>query len=171
MTGLSATASPEDWWWQAGEVARGGGRWQFLLDRDDLTGSEWCAGWRRLPAGAWRSSGAYVPKDIDATIYPSRLCRVMWRDLGDRSTIAARNANRVDQSPDIVFSVFSALQTVEEPEQLVSRLIAPRSSVWRQCFRKSPLLHCECGFEIDLRGLHRLMSKPQRNHRTIHARL
>ena len=36
---------------------------------------------------------------------------------------------------------------------------------------KGPLLHCECGFEIDLRGLHRLVSEPQCNNRTIHAGL
>ena len=50
---------------------------------------------------------------------------------GDRSIITGPNANRVDQSPDIVFSVFSALQTIEEAKQLVSRLVAPRSAVRR----------------------------------------
>ncbi len=50
---------------------------------------------------------------------------------GDRSIIAGPNANRVDQSPDIVFPVFSALQTIEEAKQLVSRLVAPRSAVRR----------------------------------------
>jgi integrase len=33
---------------------------------------------------------------------------------GDRSIITGPNANRVDQSPDIVFSVFSVLQTIKE---------------------------------------------------------
>ena len=50
---------------------------------------------------------------------------------GDRSIITGPNANPVDQSPDIVFSVFSALQTIEEAKQLVSRLVAPRSAVRR----------------------------------------
>jgi hypothetical protein len=50
---------------------------------------------------------------------------------GNRSIITARNSNRVDQSLDIVFSVFSALQTIEEAKQLVSRLVAPRSAVRR----------------------------------------
>jgi hypothetical protein len=67
---------------------------------------------------------------------------------GGRSIIAGPNANRVDQSPDIVFSVFSALQTIEEAKQLVSRLVAPRSAVRRGCFGKGPLLHSDCGFEI-----------------------
>jgi integrase/recombinase XerD len=50
---------------------------------------------------------------------------------GDRSIITGPNANRVDQSPDIVFSVFSVLQTIKEAKQLVSRLVAPRSAVRR----------------------------------------
>jgi integrase len=50
---------------------------------------------------------------------------------GDRSIITGPNANPVDQSPDIVFSVFSALQTIKEAKQLVSRLVAPRSAVRR----------------------------------------
>jgi len=47
---------------------------------------------------------------------------------GNRSIITARNSNRVDQSLDIVFSVFSALQTIEEAKQLVSWLVAPWSA-------------------------------------------
>jgi integrase len=50
---------------------------------------------------------------------------------GSRSIITACNSNRVDQSLDIVFSVFSALQIIEEAKQLVSRLVAPRSAVRR----------------------------------------
>jgi site-specific recombinase XerD len=84
---------------------------------------------------------------------------------------ARRRADRVDQSPDIVFLVFYALQTVEETKQLVSWLISPRLAARRLCFRKGPLLHCESCFEINLRGLHRLMSEPQCNNRTIHTRL
>ena len=44
-----------------------------------------------------------------------------WRSLDN----ARRRANRVDHSPDIVFLRFSALQTIEEPKQLVSWLIPP----------------------------------------------
>jgi AraC-like DNA-binding protein len=33
MTTHLATESPEDWRWLAGDVARGGGRWQFLSDQ------------------------------------------------------------------------------------------------------------------------------------------
>ena len=39
---------------------------------------------------------------------------MIGRGHGDRSTLAGRNANRVEQSPDIVFSVFSARKTIEE---------------------------------------------------------
>src|SRR3989442_6003745 len=58
MVGLSASASPEDWWWRGDGVAKDGGKWWSVSDRDGLTGSEWCAGPRRLRADAWRSSGA-----------------------------------------------------------------------------------------------------------------
>jgi hypothetical protein len=49
------------------------------------------------------------------TIYPFGLCRVTWMGFNDRSTMA-RNAEKLDPSPDIVFS---ALQTIQKPEQLV----------------------------------------------------
>src|ERR1019366_1601361 len=49
-------ASPADWRWRGGDVAKGGDRWRFLSDRDDRARSEWCAGRRQLRADAWRSS-------------------------------------------------------------------------------------------------------------------
>src|SRR5713101_5685543 len=40
------------------DVRRDGGRWRFLSNRDDLTGSEWCADLCLLRANEWQSSGA-----------------------------------------------------------------------------------------------------------------
>jgi site-specific recombinase XerD len=78
----------------------------------------------------------------------------------------SRGAGMLDQTPDIVFST---LQTIQEGKQLVSRLIAPWSAARRGGLGKGLLLHRQCRVEIDLRGLHRFVSEPQCNHRTINA--
>ena len=72
------------------------------------------------------------------------------------------------ESPDIVRSV---LQTIQEIQELVSRFVAPGRAVRWSCYlRKGLLLHPEARIEIDLRRLHRFVSEPQCNHRTINAR-
>ena len=52
-----------------------------------------------------------------------------WSD--DRSIVTAPQRKSSRSSPEIVFSVFSALQTIKEAKQSVSRLVAPRSAVRR----------------------------------------
>ena len=58
----------------------------------------------------------------------------------------------------------SILQTVQEAEELVCRPVANRLALWRRCLRKGLLLHRKGCFEIDLRGFHRFMPEPQRDH-------
>src|SRR5258708_928132 len=57
---------------------------------------------------------------------------------------AARGANRVDQSPDIVFLRFSALQIIEESKQLVSWLIIVRASRSLAVLSQGPVPSCGC---------------------------
>src|SRR5215469_7156305 len=54
---LSVPTNPEDWPSRAGDAAKDGDSEQSLSGRDDPTGSEWCAGRRRLRASVWQSSG------------------------------------------------------------------------------------------------------------------
>ena len=88
-----------------GDVWKDGGRWQFVPNFDDLTGSEWCADQRRPRADEWRSNAYYLENKIGATIWTSRLCRVEdesvqlnelllqalidWADLATRHSPAA----------------------------------------------------------------------------------
>src|SRR6266852_216832 len=61
VAGLLAPASPEDSRSHGGDVKRDGGRWWFLLGRDALATSGWCADPRLLPVDVWRSNAsAYV---------------------------------------------------------------------------------------------------------------
>src|ERR1035437_266891 len=69
-------------------------------------------------------------------------------------------------SPGMVWS-----QVLEESEQLVARPVATRLSTGRRGLRQNLLLHCEVGFEIDLRGLHRLVAQPKSDDRPIETRL
>src|ERR1039458_6724981 len=50
-------ASPADWRWRGGDVAKGGDRWRFLSDRDDRARSEWCAGTGIFPLRRIRTGG------------------------------------------------------------------------------------------------------------------
>src|SRR5207248_7396036 len=77
VTRLSAPASPEDWQSRASAFAKDEDSGRSLLDRDDLRGSEWYAGRRRLPASEWRSSASYISEEIGVTICPSGLCLII----------------------------------------------------------------------------------------------
>ena len=48
---------------------------------------------------------------------------------------------------------------------------ATESTVQRSRLRERPLLHGEGRFEIDLRGFHRFMPKPECNHGPVDTRL
>ena len=61
-------------------------------------------------------------------------------------------------------------QASEEGEQVVVGSIPPRRSVERCDFVENPLLQLKIGIQIDLRGLDRLVTEPQRNHGLLDAR-
>ena len=104
-------------------------------------GNRWHTGARPIDTKTPRHACQYAARraGIKKRVYPHLLRHylpflTMSSDMewsGDRSIITGPNANPVDQSPDIVFSVFSALQTIEEAKQLVSWLVAPWSAVRR----------------------------------------
>jgi hypothetical protein len=60
-------------------------------------------------------------------------------------------------------------QASEEGEQLVVGPIPSRRSVERCDFVENPLLQLKIGIQIDLRGLDRLVTEPQRNHGLLDA--
>jgi hypothetical protein len=102
----------------------------------------------------------YVFGDIVVTICRSRLYRVIWK--GSLTTLVIWAGWRCAR-PITRYS-FAILQAIQELEKLVCGPVAPLPAAGRRCLRKSFLLHCECRFDIDLRGFHRFMSEPQRNH-------
>ena len=62
-------------------------------------------------------------------------------------------------------------QASEEGEQLVVGSIPPRRSVERCDFVENPPLQLKIDIQIDLRGLDRLVTEPQRNHGLLDALL
>lgn len=93
----------------------------------------------------------------------------MSSNSGERSVSFEESWSRSRSAQAITRHSLLYLQTIEKAEELVSRFVAPWLAVPWGCLRKSLLLHCERCIEIDLRGFHRLMSEPQRNHRTFSA--
>ena len=66
---------------------------------------------------------------------------------------------------------FSLLQAFEESQELIIRAITPRFTFDRYGLGQDVLLHLEVCLEVNLRGLHRFMPEPKRNHCSIHAGL
>jgi len=93
----------------------------------------------------------------------------MSSDSGERSVSFDESWSQSRSAQAITRHSLLYLQTIEKAEELVSRFVAPWLAVLWGCLRKSLLLHCERCIEIDLRGLHRLMSEPQCDHRTFSA--
>ena len=80
----------------------------------------------------------------------------------------AQNADESDQPLDIVLT---ALQIVKEGQELVPWLIPFEFALQRFRFAQRLLLHCECGFQIDLSRFHGFMPEPQGNDGAVHAPL
>ena len=64
-----------------------------------------------------------------------------------------------------------SLQALEESEELVVGSIPPGLSIERCNRIENPLLQLKVGIQISLRGLDRLMAKPQRYHGLLDALL
>jgi len=94
----------------------------------------------------------------------------MSGDVGYGPTHIGKFGSQRGGGERIANIVLATLQALEEPEELIAWVITGRSAIGRYGSRKRLLLHLQRRLQIDLRGLHRLMAEPQRNHRTIHAR-
>jgi integrase/recombinase XerD len=118
--------------------------WRRLRKRSSVwlfPGNRWHSGEQPMDTKTPRHACQHAARraGIKKKVYPHVLRHYLpfltmsseMGEPGNRSIITARNSNRVDQSLDIVFSVFSALQTIEEAKQLVSWLVAPWSAVRR----------------------------------------
>ena len=74
--------------------------------------------------------------------------------------------DRLPRLPDIVLA---DLQAAEKAEQPVTGLVAAGVAGWRRCFGQCLLLHRQRRLQIDLGGLDRFVTEPQRDHRAIDA--
>src|SRR5439155_16322455 len=61
------------------------------------------------------------------------------------------------------------LEAFEEGQQVIIRLVATGPTVHRRRLIERLLLEFETGMEIHLRGVHRLVPKPQGDHRTVNT--
>ena len=75
-----------------------------------------------------------------------------------------RVGDRLPYIPDIVLAVS---QAAEKSEQLITWL-EPAGFAGRRCrLRQCPLFHCQRRLQVDLSSLHRFVSEPQCDDRTI----
>src|SRR5713101_991436 len=66
---------------------------------------------------------------------------------------------------------FLVSQAVQEAQQLIPRSIAPEAALQWCRLRERLFLHGERRFEINLRGVQRLMPQPKGDHGPVHPRL
>ena len=96
-------------------------------------------------------------------------CLTMSGTTGSRAIFVCNcrfGEGRLPGFPDIVLV---DLQAAEKAEQPVTGLVAAGVAGWRRCFGQCLLFHCQRRLQIDLGGLNRFVSEPQRNHRAIDA--
>jgi integrase len=97
--------------------------------------------------------------------------RTMPSDPGEGYTHARVSRPIPRLSGQSLGIVLLSLQVVEEPKELVSRVIAGELAGQRFRFFKRLLFHRQRGFQIDLSCFDRFVPKPQCNDRAIHAPL
>ena len=98
-------------------------------------------------------------------------CLTMSGTTGSRAIFVCNcrfGEGRLPGFPDIVLV---DLQAAEKAEQPVTGLVAAGVAGWRRCFGQCLLFHCQRRLQIDLGGLNRFVSEPQRDHRAIDAGL
>jgi len=103
-----------------------------------------------------------------ATIPSSELLPSDWRDL---SRLGPNDCSKRGWDSPTTRHSFAGLQIVEKAKELVPWSIPFECALQRLRFAQRFLLHCECGFQIDLSRFHGFMPEPHGNDRAVHSPL